>query len=70
MVNHYDEKQIAFEIDGYWARRPDVVGRKTVEGAFLAAKVELIYAIERRLQLVRDLEFERWKMLTELNIEE
>jgi hypothetical protein len=59
-MNQYEEQQTAFDIDGYYILRPDQPTRKTPELAFDAAKLELIAALRRRIEMVEQFDFKKW----------
>lgn len=64
-LNQYEEKQLAFLIDGYFGITPGDPQRNDPRKAFEYAKKELLAAQARRLELLERFTFERWHKLTE-----
>ncbi len=60
MMTATEEKQVAFWIDGYYSVCPSDPERKTAEGAFEAAKRELVENFNRHLEAIGLMTFDRF----------
>jgi hypothetical protein len=57
MMSQSDEQQVVFWIDGYYRKH----NAETDESAFDAAKAELLQNMQRHLENIGLMTFERWK---------
>ena len=65
LLNMYTEPQVAFWIDGYFSVRPQDPAMKTAALAFVHAKQQAIDAMQRHIDEISAMSFERWQIMTE-----